>query len=100
MIESLMLPLEELVGCEVFHIYNNSDTTSWEVTIDWKEPSSDLTQGEWDGVWNSFTQSGPLNKRFLEWAKTHYEYWHEKAHVPLNVVHLERKKDERMAIGW
>ena len=46
-IEALMAPLKGLIGCEIFRVYGGD--TLWEVTVEWKEPSSDPTRGEWDG---------------------------------------------------
>ena len=80
-IEWLMKPLQELFTCTMFEILNNEDHTDWQIFVEFSEPRD-------GGLWQQFDVRGPLNKRFLTWAKNHYHFWIQKAHVPLRITNI------------
>jgi len=85
-IESFMKPLREIMACETLKSYGDDTLgTDWCIEVEWSEPDSRETSG-----WKKFTAGGLLNQRFLNFATKHYEYWIEKAHVPLKILKFER----------
>ena len=100
----MIKPLRELLGVEAFESYG--ENTSWYIKLKWVEPQrvdpdrpelgyafDDLRPKKYDVV-------GPLNQRLIEWAERHYEYWFEKAHVPLKIEKIEYLPEYHGRVSW
>lgn len=88
-----MKPLLEIYSLSMISETRSRDSTSWVVEVEWREPRE-------GGEWNKFNGSGPVNRRFLDWARDHYEYWKDRGHVPIEVksVRLKNETDASLSL--
>ena len=91
-LEFYLKPIKELLTAETFARHGGN--TLYYVTVNWNEPSE-------KGQWKPYSAFGLLDENFLAWATRHYEYWLAKAHVPLEIVKIEKlSQDPKKTLGW